>query len=66
MGGVKFCKDCKWGCELGDNWYCDHPDFKSGALDLVTGEEILNPRYCRDVRADEALCGEHAKWFEPK
>lgn len=72
MGGLKFCKDCKWHVlslmtsPHRDGSECVHPEFGSGNFDLVTGEPMRVWRFCRDVREDEALCGRDARWFEAK
>ena len=66
MGGLKFCKDCKWYASyVAVNDQCRHPDFERLVVDLVDGlTRDKNPRACRDVRADETLCGEAGKMFE--
>lgn len=69
MGGVKICKDCRF-CDAPHTsgaFYCCHSAFGKPEIDIVTGESRHSAhRFCRDVRADEALCGEQGKWFEPK
>lgn len=66
MGRVKFCKDCAHHNAEDGQHYCIHVDLSDPETDLVTGETRMRAPLCRDVRADEALCGEYAKWFEPK
>lgn len=68
MGGLKFCKDCKFheDVDYGQGHNCGHPEFGEVGFDLVTGKQERPFRNCCDVREDEALCGKQARWFEAK
>ena len=65
----KICTDCRWcyakwffqrlGLFENEKHWCKHPNM----LNLVTGELRQN---CKDARGYGHLCGEKAKYFEPK
>ena len=72
MGSVKFCRDCKFSsiaaavAAESDKWHCICPEIGEPTENIVSGVTTQPWRYCIDARADEALCGEQAKWFEAK
>jgi len=77
MNEPKFCIKCNH-CAIsttvhGTAYACIHPSSIESKgcdnIDLVTGKEIDlfdRARMCGTMRAFETLCGEEAKYFEPK
>lgn len=54
---IKFCADCKH--------YEVHTHKEPTCArnqDVVNG----NPQLCREMRYSPVLCGQQARWFEPK
>jgi len=73
---LKLCKDCRWCKKDKDGGYkyavCKSPKRHFKDIDMVSGEE-KSKNYCdidRECRFLLSLmvsvCGEKARWFEPK
>ena len=69
----KFCRDCLH-CMLGsarntDDKRLEYAKCASSArpeTDLVSGITKTHIYYCSVARNNDLLCGQSAKWFEPK
>lgn len=71
VGGLRFCKDCKWQIFLAQGSPSSEPEVmrpfcaapKAISFDLVSGE----PRYdsCYSQRIGFGSCGTDAKNFQP-
>lgn len=60
---MKYCKDCKY-LEAGNvHFWCAYPECT--VISLVTSK-VTSVRLCKEARSTDALCGEDAKWFDPK
>ena len=58
---TKYCIDCRHSNEGFAHFWCEHPNFGVW-LDSGKYQEAL----CKSTRNRADLCGEDAKWFDPK
>lgn len=61
---MKLCKDCRHYYH-DPRWLLPVCEKSPDAQDMVTGEELA-PFYCKTMRGFISLCGEAAKYYEPK
>lgn len=58
---IKLCKDCRYSKEGYKYFWCEHPGF---GVEIDSGKPKSTT--CKSVRNRIDLCGESAKWFDPK
>ena len=70
---MKLCKNCKWSkpyrvffVKHYENARCKNPIEINKKIDLVTGKSKQKFNSCSSLRFCSDMCGEQAKWFEPK
>lgn len=66
----KYCINCKYYLEIvTSNGYDNYDKCKASSQiepNLVTGQSIIQYRYCTTMRAVGELCDNDAKLFEPR
>lgn len=65
---MKICAECKhskWIKRFGyDGFYECHAVRRTvNKVDPVTGQNLIKPLDCNDMRRDEKACGADGKWF---